>query len=165
MNRIVHHVRANLVAYLALFVALGGTSYAAFQLPANSVGTKQIRNGAVTSKKLRNGSITPAKLNPAITGTVRLWARISGAGTVIASKPRAHVVGWSSVNHAGQLSWAKPIPTGCFSLATVDGLMSEGFASVATLNQPRPTASVVLSTFNSAGQRAPEPVNVAVICP
>jgi hypothetical protein len=43
---------AMLVAILALIVALGGVSYAAVQLPANSVGTKQIRNGAVTRKKL-----------------------------------------------------------------------------------------------------------------
>lgn len=40
------------VAYVALFVALGGVGYAATQLPANSVGTKQLRNGAVTLKKI-----------------------------------------------------------------------------------------------------------------
>ena len=33
MTRILNHVRDNLVAYIALFVALGGTSYAAFSLP------------------------------------------------------------------------------------------------------------------------------------
>jgi hypothetical protein len=37
------HLRPNAVAYVALFVALTGTSYAAIKLPANSVGTKQIR--------------------------------------------------------------------------------------------------------------------------
>jgi hypothetical protein len=40
------------VACVALVVALGGTSYAAFNLPANSVGTKQLRRGAVTKAKL-----------------------------------------------------------------------------------------------------------------
>jgi hypothetical protein len=40
------------VAYLALFVALGGVSYAALTLPANSVGTKQIKNKAVTLGKI-----------------------------------------------------------------------------------------------------------------
>ena len=34
MTRILTHVRTNLIAYLALFVAMGGTSYAAFSLPA-----------------------------------------------------------------------------------------------------------------------------------
>ena len=43
---------ANVVATLALFVALGGASYAAIVLPANSVGTKQLRPGAVTRAAL-----------------------------------------------------------------------------------------------------------------
>jgi hypothetical protein len=43
---------ANVVATLALFVALGGASYAAFKLPKNSVGTKQLKNGAVTQPKI-----------------------------------------------------------------------------------------------------------------
>jgi len=46
---------ANVAATLALFVALGGTSYAAFSLPAGSVGTKQLKNGAVTRAKLAHG--------------------------------------------------------------------------------------------------------------
>jgi hypothetical protein len=45
-------------AYLALFVALGGTSYAAASLPRNSVGSAQLKNNAVTSSKVRNGSLT-----------------------------------------------------------------------------------------------------------
>jgi hypothetical protein len=56
---------------LALFVALGGTSYAATQLPHNSVNTPQIRNGAVTAAKLHNGAITPAKLSPALRARLR----------------------------------------------------------------------------------------------
>jgi hypothetical protein len=48
---------ATLIALLALFVALGGSSYAALQLPRGSVGTKQLKNGAVTSKKVRNNSL------------------------------------------------------------------------------------------------------------
>jgi hypothetical protein len=46
---------ANVVACLALFIALGGVSYAALQLPKNSVGPKQLKRNAVT----------PAKLSPA----------------------------------------------------------------------------------------------------
>jgi hypothetical protein len=51
------HLRSNLVAYLALFVALGGTSYAAIKLPAKSVGTKQLKNRAVTPKKVAPSTI------------------------------------------------------------------------------------------------------------
>ena len=36
---------AMIVALAALFVALGGTSYAAFSLPKNSVGSAQMNAG------------------------------------------------------------------------------------------------------------------------
>ncbi|MCU0258122.1 MAG: hypothetical protein MUF56_03775 [Solirubrobacteraceae bacterium] len=60
MTRVLRHVRSNLVAYLALFVALGGTSYAAVNLPRNSVGTAQLKPSAVTSAKVKNGSLLAA---------------------------------------------------------------------------------------------------------
>ncbi|HEY5194280.1 MAG TPA: hypothetical protein VIJ39_10480 [Solirubrobacteraceae bacterium] len=60
------YLKRHHIGIIALFVALGGTSYAATQLPSNSVGTKQIRAGAVTSTKISDGAITPAKLSPAL---------------------------------------------------------------------------------------------------
>lgn len=59
MRRLRRHLTfANVVACLALFIALGGASYAAFKLPKNSVGTKQLKNGAVTGAKVKRGSLT-----------------------------------------------------------------------------------------------------------
>lgn len=43
---------ANVMATIAIFVALGGASYAALSLPANSVGTRQLKRGSVTPSKL-----------------------------------------------------------------------------------------------------------------
>jgi len=51
------YVQRHHIALLALFVALGGTSYAVIRLPARSVGTKQLRNNAVTSAKVKNRSL------------------------------------------------------------------------------------------------------------
>jgi hypothetical protein len=48
---------STVVAYLSLLVALGGTSYAALNLPKNSVGPKQLRKNAVRSSKVKNGSL------------------------------------------------------------------------------------------------------------
>jgi hypothetical protein len=48
---------AMVVATIALVVALGGTGYAAIVLPANSVGTAQLKNGAVTAAKVKPGLI------------------------------------------------------------------------------------------------------------
>ena len=44
---------SNVAASVALFVALGGTSYAALSLPGNSVGSRQIRTNAVGSSELQ----------------------------------------------------------------------------------------------------------------
>jgi len=49
-------LRRNAIALAALFVALGGTSYAAFGVPINSVGSAQLRNGAIPSGKLTVGN-------------------------------------------------------------------------------------------------------------
>jgi hypothetical protein len=48
---------ANVTATLAVFIALGGTSYAALSLPRNSVGSRQIRAGAVRSSELKDRSV------------------------------------------------------------------------------------------------------------
>lgn len=56
-NRPGTHVRRNGVAYLALFVALGGTSYAAVKLGKNAVKGKNIAANAVTSPKVKNHSL------------------------------------------------------------------------------------------------------------
>ncbi len=47
---------ANVMATVALFIALGGGAYAATELPRNSVGTKQLSQGAVTPSKLSAGA-------------------------------------------------------------------------------------------------------------
>jgi hypothetical protein len=53
---------ANVVASLALFVALGGGAYAAITPPKNSVGSKQIKDGSVRTADLANNAVTAAKV-------------------------------------------------------------------------------------------------------
>ena len=60
MSDLIRYLRSRHIALLALFIALGGTSYAAVALPANSVGGKQIKKNAVTSAKVKNGSLRHA---------------------------------------------------------------------------------------------------------
>ncbi len=61
---------ANVVACLALFVALGSGAYAATQLPKNSVGPRQLRKNAVNQKKIRKNAVSTAKIvNQAVTAT------------------------------------------------------------------------------------------------
>jgi hypothetical protein len=52
LARISNHVRSNVIAYLALFVALSGTAYA-----AGKVGSKDIKTGAVKSKQIGDDQV------------------------------------------------------------------------------------------------------------
>ncbi|TMK56996.1 MAG: hypothetical protein E6G51_07310 [Actinobacteria bacterium] len=54
---------ANVIATIALFVALGGAAVAA-GLPRNSVGTNQLKRGAVSAAKLKRGAVTAGKIAP-----------------------------------------------------------------------------------------------------
>ena len=54
---------ANVVATIALFVALGGAAVAA-GLPKNSVGPKQLKPGAVTARALHRAAVTSGKIGP-----------------------------------------------------------------------------------------------------
>ncbi|MGH2960348.1 MAG: hypothetical protein ACRDKE_12135 [Solirubrobacterales bacterium] len=53
---------SNIIATLALFIALGGVSYAAVKLPKNSVTSKTIKKNAVTSEKIKRSAVTSAKI-------------------------------------------------------------------------------------------------------
>lgn len=116
---------ATVLALIALFVALGGTSYAAINaLPKNSVGTKQLKNGAVTKAKINQKTIAQLKGNrgpagpagatgaqgPAgpqgpqgiqgtagADGTAIAYARILGNGTVDASASKG--IASANVSH------------------------------------------------------------------
>jgi hypothetical protein len=67
------------VALIALFLALGGSAFAALSLPKNSVGTKQIKNGAVTGSKLHSNAVTSSKVKDHSLGGNDLAPRAIGA--------------------------------------------------------------------------------------
>lgn len=67
MKPLRHLTYANVVATLALMLAVGGASaFAATQLGKNSVGTKQLKNNAVTGAKVKNGSLSGADIGGAV---------------------------------------------------------------------------------------------------
>jgi hypothetical protein len=51
-SHFLRYLKHHHLALVALFLATGGVSYAAAQLPAHSVGTNQLKNGAVTKRKI-----------------------------------------------------------------------------------------------------------------
>lgn len=155
-NRAVQHIRSNVVAYVALFVALGGTSYAALKLPANSVGTRQIKNHA----------ITPIKLDPSKTGAVvRFWAILNFSSgnreQVTSSRPHARITSWDPSSDTGTVSWHQPIPASCLVSATG----GSGFVRASLQPLPNKNAYVQFSPFTPTGQPSTGLVYIAVLCP
>jgi hypothetical protein len=179
MHRFLAHARSNIVAYLSLFVALGGTSYAAVAIPRNSVGAAQ----------LRNHSITPVKFNPsAINGSVRAWAIVGASGNVIAGAGKPTVTTAPSVPGSYGIRWGVPLPRTCATVANVDtrspsptetvpvpgggtqnvvaGYVSE--VSTTTTTNPSSRSGQISSTGVVTLNQTAEPTNlafdVAVIC-
>src|SRR5882757_551844 len=87
---------ANVIASLALFVALGGSAVAA-GLAKNSVGPNQLKKGAVTGKAIRKQAVTAGKIAPKAVVAGKLGANAVlpgnlGAGIISTDKISASAV-------------------------------------------------------------------------
>jgi hypothetical protein len=157
LTRLLHYARHHAIAITALIVALGGTSYAAFTLPANSVGTQQ----------LQNNSITPAKLkHRAIGGYVLAWAHVAANGRIRSGSPGAYAtaptpqavgpvpstVAWRGVK----------ISRRCVPIVTPENTNPNvGEQANATLDNRE---QLLVWTYSGPGQYGHFPFYVAVIC-
>jgi hypothetical protein len=104
---------SNVIAMIALFVALGGAAVAA-GLPKRSVGPNQLKRGAVTAAAIRKAAVTGGKLAPksvvagklgpnaVLPGNIGNGAITSaklGAGSVIANSIKNSVVTTNKLNN------------------------------------------------------------------
>jgi hypothetical protein len=84
------------VALLALTVALGGTSIAATQLTAHSVGTKHLKKNAVARANIKNNAVNGAKVaKDSLTGLDIREASLVGVASAGSAATAANA------NHAG----------------------------------------------------------------
>jgi hypothetical protein len=67
-----HLTYANVIATIALMLALGGTSYAAFKLPKNSVKSTNIKNHEVKSQDLATNAVSVSKIKNAAVTTLKI---------------------------------------------------------------------------------------------
>src|SRR3954454_14689211 len=140
MRRIREHITsAHLIAMLALFVAMGGTGYAALKLPKNSVGSKQIKKNAVTSTKVKNGSLKkgdfaagqvpvgpagPAGRNgtngangaAGAPGEAAAYARIDAVGNLIGGPGQSKGITQAMIQHTPGASAAEVAGTGVYCI-------------------------------------------------
>lgn len=98
---------SNVIATMALFIALGGVAVAA-GLPNNSVGPKQLKRGAVTTPKIRKKAVTSAKL---------------ATGAVTIGKLGPNSVGPSNIGN-GAITSAKLGPSSVLASAIKNGVVT-----------------------------------------
>jgi len=164
---------ANVAATVALLLALGGTSYAAFTLPRDSVGPKQIRTGAVDSRHIENRSIrlgdlgTSAKRSlrgqrgPAGMPAVSFFAVVAASGGLLRGNATSggHTVGGSGDYTVG---FAKDVSACAYSatLGSADGTaVTPGHVTVTSAG-----GSVRVQTYDAAGSPADLPFHLLVAC-
>jgi len=133
---------ANVTSAVALFVALGGTGYAAIALPRNSVGSAQIRTHAVKKSEIGKGAVGRWEILP--NGVHRSEIRRDAVGP---SELRGNAVSSDEVAdgtlQAGDLSSA-----GRTALAALDGV-SFRVASTAAGGAAGGNAKAIAHTANS----------------
>jgi hypothetical protein len=154
MTRITSFVRGNAIALVALFIALGGTSYAAVVVPRNSVGPRQLRNGAVTPAKLAGGSFG---------GRILDFAEIESDGAVSVSDPRGiRTKYWNleSASPGGLIVFPRRIPSGCYPMATPATPFAPGSTAP-------PSVSVGINSNSTVILHVSGPVltTLTVVCP
>ncbi|HEY6030938.1 MAG TPA: hypothetical protein VIU44_10255 [Gaiellaceae bacterium] len=175
---------ALVVASLALGVALGGTGYAAVVLPANSVGTAQLKNGAVVGSKVKPHSLPATSLKgplpkgdpgpvglagpagpagPKGDAATKLWAVVRGAdGAVIR---QSGGIGVTTPAGAGKYVVTFPQSVNaCAPVVTLSGTGAtpdEGSGSAAVGAQP---TQLNVQTLDSGGAHSNETFSIAVFC-
>ena len=157
MLKILTFIRQNAIALVALFVALGGTSYAALSLPAGSVGTKQLRNGAVTPAKLDSRTLG---------GSIRHWARVGQTGHVLSGSRGANA---SVAGAEYTITWGTEFSSRCgvfVSPAAVPGIAPIADSTGVGINDPGPGKgkTLVYVWTYSNGNPTPAPFYIAVVC-
>ncbi|HZO58834.1 MAG TPA: hypothetical protein VFB51_03990 [Solirubrobacterales bacterium] len=109
-----HASFSNVVALLALFVALGGTSYA-----ATRIGSKQIRNNSIRSADIKNRAIKSRDIARGVIGTTLQ----SSAAQVVRDAGPSNV----------------PKSTAYTAVATLGGLEPGAYVLLAKVNQSADT--------------------------
>jgi len=102
---------AMVVAFIALFVAIGGSSYAVTRLPAKSVGAKQLRTGAVRTANIAQGAVTGAKVkNGSITGADIKMSSLGGVPSAAAATNATHAGAAAGLDKVTYVSAAGGVP-------------------------------------------------------
>jgi hypothetical protein len=152
---------ANVMATLAVFIALGGTSYAVTALPRNSVGSRQLRRHAVTNSKIAPGAVSGSRVKPnALTGAE---INENALGPVPSARFADHSATADSATSAGNAATVNGVTANQLRLSCPAGTVryiGECFQTAEHAATDWGTASTACA---SAGGRLPVPAEFAQI--
>jgi hypothetical protein len=169
------------VASLALFIALGGPSYASSLLPRNSVGPAQLRSSSVGSSEIKNGAVHLADIASTTRNSLRgatgpqgpagpagapganavsYFVAVSGAGEIL----RGNAGGKHATNGSGSYTLTFPRNvSACVPSVTLGGIdatnQPPGFA---TTRDDGGTVGVQI--YDTAGNPTDRSFNLVVVC-
>jgi hypothetical protein len=159
-RHLLHHLKGNMVGYIALFVALAGTSYAAVSLPAGSVGARALKNGAITAPKLNPTSIA---------ASIRAWANLTWAGgtswRIQASSRQIHV---ETAQFGEIVSWRHTrFARNCMASVTPQETVGPGGlgGGYVWTRFDAHNALLDIHGMSANGSSQPENVTVLIVCP
>jgi hypothetical protein len=182
----------NITATLALFIALGGTSYAALKLPRNSVGSAQIRTNAVGATEIRRRAVGSAEIRdrtiklddistsartalhgaqgpagpPGPSGITYRAAVGAGGGSV---RGNASGAGHTSGSNEYQVTFPSSTIHDCVYTATLAAVQSGAVvqqppAGRITVADDADPRGVLVKTYDVAGNAVEAPFHLIVAC-
>jgi hypothetical protein len=155
---------ANVTSMIALFVALGGTSYAAATLPSNSVGKGQIRANAVGKSEAAPNSIGKAEVSTSSIGRSEIATNGVAASEIKANAIDTDEIADGGLQAADLSDAAKAAINGVkfHSAVTAAGAQSAGNAKTVTHTALSGIYTVDLGSDVSACQVAATITDAAV---
>lgn len=142
---------ANVVATLALVVAVGGTSYA-----AATITGKDVKDGSLTGKDLKQHSVAAADLKGPLPGTLKGYAHVDGSG-VLLKRGSSKVVVTGTGNGFTCLNYTGGTPRSVQATLDLAGADSRGDDISASLDPDvvatycgSPGADVVVATIDAS---------------
>jgi hypothetical protein len=124
---------ANVMATIAVFLALGGAATAAITLPKKSVGPKQLKAGAVKTGKIADGAVTDQKLANGAVTEAKIASGAVSAGKLAAGAAYQNVYFREIVHSNTSAAFSDDIQCGPGEQAIGGGVLN---TAVGTRNPP-----------------------------
>ena len=152
MNKVIQHIRGSAVGYLALFIALGGTSYAAL---------------TISGSQIRNRTIDAIKLNPnTISASIRAWVIVQAGADDAKSSASSSRVRVSAIGNGESITWPhRRFGHNCMASVTPQLTPAAGPYGSVTVQFSPAAGNLIVRGFGPDKLGRPQSAYVMIVCP